>query len=168
MSAAARAVPLWRESLVGGHKIRAACRFTVPPSESTAGIVAVGELLGRAGFTRADAPDGVIVLRRGSAVGDTILNGTGLSLLTSRLGPLSLEAVVVVEATPRDDLTEIVVSMVLGDELAPTVAEAVDAVIDGLVARGVAVVGAGWGRAVDLPAESLGNPKTAREHGLRR
>lgn len=168
MSAPRRTPPRWRETVVGGHKVRAACRFTVPADAADDGAAQVAAALQAQGFARLDGPGGALVLRRGSLVGDTLLNGTGLSLVTSRLGPLSLQAVVVVHAVAADADAEITASMVVGDELAPTVADAVDAVIDDLAARGIPVGGPGWTRSVDLPRASLGHPDTAREHGLRR
>lgn len=163
-----RTPPRWRDTPVGGHKVRCACRFTVPLAASDESVRRIADALRHEGFERAPGPNDVIVLRRGSAVGDTLLNATGLSLMTSRLGPLSLQAVFVVDVTTVDEHTEIVVSLVVGDELAPTVADTVDAVIDELIASGIPVSGPGWTRSVDLPRESLGHPDTARERRLRR
>ncbi|WP_144782521.1 hypothetical protein [Microbacterium sp. BH-3-3-3] len=148
--------------------MRSACRFTVPTSDAAQSLDSVVQALVGEGFSRGEARGTAVVLTRGSAMGDTLLNATGLSLITTRIGSLSLQAVVVVAATARGRRSEVVASMVVGDELAPLIGDAVDTVIDGLVARGVDVEGPGWTRSVDLPGESLGHPETAREHGLRR
>lgn len=167
-AAGSRTPPRWRETLVGSHKIRAACRVVVAPDVAPQAIAEITDALRAEGFALAEAPEGVVVLRRGSVVGDTLLNGTGLSLITKRLGPLSVQAIVVVQAAPSAQDAEVTASMVVGDELAPVIADAVDAVIDRLLARGIRVEGPGWTRSVDLPRENIGHPETAREHGLRR
>ncbi|WP_147301818.1 hypothetical protein [Microbacterium sp. AG157] len=107
------------------------------------------------------------VYERGGAVADALFTGTGLSLLTTRVGPLSMKAVVVLTTRTADDQCRVIVSMVVGDEVAPEIAREMDAAIDDLVARGIVVEGPGWARAVDVPRESLGHPQTAREHGIR-
>ncbi len=167
-AAASRTPPRWRETPVGSHKMRVACRFVVAPELAAQAVADVSDALQAEGFTLAEAPEGVVVLRRGSVVGDTILNGTGLTLVTKRIGPLSVKAIVVVYAAPSAQDAEVTASMLVGDELSPVVTGAVDAVIDRLLARGVRVAGPGWTRSVDLPRENIGHPKTAREHGLPR
>lgn len=168
MTAAPRNPPRWRDSLFGAHKIRAACRFVVAPDIALRAIADVADALRAEGFALAEAPESVVVLRRGSVIGDTILNGTGLTLITKRIGPLSVKAIVVVHAAPSGEDAEVTASMLAGDELAPVITDAVDAVIDRLIARGIPVDGPGWTRSVDLPRQNIGHPKTAREHGLPR
>ncbi|WP_136587101.1 hypothetical protein [Microbacterium hydrothermale] len=168
MTAALRTPPRWGETLVGSHKIRAACRFVIAPEVAAQAVADVSDALRAEGFDPAEAPEGVVVLRRGNLIGDTILNGTGLTLITKRLGPLSVKAIVVIHAAPSAQDAEVTVSMLAGNELAPVIAEAVDAVIDRLLARGIPVAGPGWTRSVDLPRENIGHPRTAREHGLPR
>ena len=107
------------------------------------------------------------VYQRGSVIADTLFSGTGLSLLTTRVGPLSMKAVVVLTTRTADDVCRVIVSMVVGGEVAPEIAREVDAAIDALVAHGIVVEGPGWARAVDVPRDSLGHPRTAREHGIR-
>jgi hypothetical protein len=165
VSAASRAFPRRGDSPVGRHKIAAACLFRIPAAEATSTLAAVADRLRRSGFVRSEVSGDVIVLRRGSFFGDAVLNGTGLALVTSRLGPLSKHAVVLVHAVPVGEQSEIVVSMILGHELSPIVADAVDPIVDDLTARGVRVQGPGWMRPVDLPRENLGHPTTAKERG---
>ncbi|MDQ1123062.1 hypothetical protein QE412_001635 [Microbacterium trichothecenolyticum] len=165
VSAAPRAFPRRGDAPVGRHKIAAACLFRVPAAETAPTIAAVTEGLRRSGFVRSEVSGEVIVMRRGSFFGDAVLNGTGLALVTSRLGPLSKHAVVLVDAVPVGEQSEIVVSMIVGHELSPIVADAVDPVVDDLAARGAIVQGPGWMRPVDLPRESLGHPSTAKERG---
>lgn len=170
---AGRTPPRWSESAVGGHKIRVAC--TVDSDDAGARMLrdeVVAELEARH-FRRDTTPlsaDGTVVLRRGTHVGDVLLGGSGLELVTSRLGPLSLRGVVVVTAgTAAPDApgaAQVIVSLVAGDGLAPEVAAAVDDAVDVLSARGVPVGGAGWTRAIDLPAASLAHPAAAAAAGI--
>ncbi len=96
------------------------------------------------------------VYERGSFLAETLFNGTGLSLLTTRVGPLSMQAVVVLTTRTVNDLSRVIVSMVVGGEVAPEIAREVDAAIDDLVARGVVVEGpAGRGRST-FPARAWG------------
>jgi hypothetical protein len=162
-----RPVP-WRESPVGGHGVRAACVVESEPADAAVLVTGILDGLARAGFAAQDAPAGVTVLRRGSRVADTLLTGSGLAALTKRLGPLSLHAIVVVERVSAGAGRErVTAAMVAGDALAPEIAATVDAAIDRAVADGADVEGPGWMRAVDLPADSLGNPRTAADAGIR-
>jgi hypothetical protein len=155
----------WRESPVGGHGVAAGCVLTVH-GDAAAFVSDVVAGLRGAHFREDEAPAaGVHVLRRGSLVADTLLTGTGLAALASRLGPLSLRATVVVESLAQQDgAVRVVLAMVAGDALAPEIAAAVDPVI---ARYGDIVTGPGWMRAVDVPTESRAHPRTAQQSGVR-
>ncbi|WP_295824513.1 hypothetical protein [uncultured Microbacterium sp.] len=165
------------ETRAGRHRIPLSCTVHVPHDVEDAALHAFDEALQRAHLRAAPAREAranpgatgetLRVYSRGSFLADTFFNGTGLSLLTTRVGPLSMQAVVVLTTRTVNDLSRVIVSMVVGGEVAPEIAREMDAAIDGLVARGVVVEGPGWARAVDVPRESLGHPRTAREHGIR-
>jgi hypothetical protein len=152
---------------MGGHRLRAACVLELPTPAAPALRADIAARLERIHFRRdADCERkaaGAWVLRRGSAVGDTVLTGTGLGLLVgSKLGPLSYRGIAVLEVTSSTAGTgRLVASLVTGDGLGPEFAAAVDAAVDATASAGVSVSGPGWMRAVDVPAESFGYPKTA-------
>jgi hypothetical protein len=165
------------ETSAGRHRIALSCTVHVPQGVQDAVLLAFEQALQRAHLRAAPeraahanpgaTGETLSVYERGSFIADTLFNGTGLSLLTTRVGPLSMQAVVVLTTRAVNDLSRVIVSMVVGGEVAPEIAREVDAAIDDLVARGIVVEGPGWARAVDVPRESLGHPKTAREHGIR-
>jgi hypothetical protein len=159
--------PRWRDSVLGGHRLRAACVLELPAPAAEVLRADMAARLGRIHFRRDPEAEqraaGAWVLRRGSAVGDTLLTGTGLGLLVgSKIGPLSYRGIAVVEVTSTTAGTErLVSSLVTGDDLGPEFAAAVDAAADAAVAAGAGVTGPGWMRPVDVPPESFGYPKTA-------
>lgn len=156
----------WRESAVGGRKVRVACVVAVGAVHGPAVTEAFVRGLEGVGFVAdRETLRGAVVLRRGGRVGDTLLTATGIAALTSRLGPLSLRAVVVVAARPDGDRVEVSAAMVAGDALAPEIADAIDAAIDECAAAGVEFSGVGWMRSVDLPRTAPGHPRTAAEAG---
>ena len=57
------------------------------------------------------------VYRRGSVVGDVLIGGSGLSAITSRLGPLSAKGVAVVTVGARGTQAEVIVSLVAGSHV---------------------------------------------------
>lgn len=158
-------VPRWRQTPVGGHDIRIACRLELAQADAERYLARVRAVLERAGFRGNPAtppPPGVTVLRRGGFLGDLVLDGTGIGRLVRRIGPLTHRATVLLE---RSDETAIV-SLIEGAPVAREVADAVDGVIDELAVSGARIGGEGWMRAVDLPATSAGNPRTAATHGI--
>ncbi|QEW00723.1 hypothetical protein F6J84_11850 [Microbacterium caowuchunii] len=162
----------WQESVVGGHGVPAGCVVRVPAASAADYVAAVAAGLTDTGFQPGPVPAGtaaqVRLLRRGSLIGDTLLTGTGLAALRSRIGPLSLRASVVIEQRPEEDgSVRIITAMIAGDALAAEVAAAVDAATAGLSRTGVPVEGPGWMRAVDVPEDSLANPRTAQSRGMR-
>jgi hypothetical protein len=163
----------WRDSVLGGHRLRAACvlEVTAPGAEALRSDVAAR--LEQIHFRRdgygEQAAAGAWVLRRGTVFGDILLTGTGLGLIVgTKLGPLSYRGIVIIEVILRAEGTErLVASLVTGDELGPEFAEAVDMAVEAAVDAGVGVTGPGWMRAVDVPAESLGHPKTRARRSAR-
>ncbi|MDR6690333.1 hypothetical protein J2X55_001232 [Microbacterium sp. 1154] len=167
--------PRAEEGPAGRWKIARACVVHVPQEAQDATVAAMTEALRRAHLrpaperarTAEPAGEALSVWQRGDAVSEALLDNTGLSLLVTRIGPLSLKAVVVVTWRPEGERCRVIVSMVVGGQLADEISREVDAAIDALVADGVRVDGPGWMRVADLPRESLAHPKTAREHGIR-
>jgi hypothetical protein len=158
----------WRDSPVGGHGVPAGLVVALSAADAPGFVARVVAELADAHFREEAPPAGttnVRVLRRGTVVGDTLMTGAGLALLGSKLGPLSLRAIVVVEAVAQaDDSVRVVAAMVAGDALAPEVARAVDAALADVPGD---VSGPGWMRAVDVPADSLAHPREARRRGIR-
>jgi len=165
------------ETRAGRHRIPLSCTVVVPGDRREEVVEAFEAALRRA-YVRpapqrarranpAATGETLRVFGRGNLVTDALLNGTGLALLTTRVGPFSSQAVVVLTTRAVDGRSRIIVSTVVGAEIAPEIARGIDAAIDSLVSRGILVEGPGWARAVDVPRESLAHPQTAREHGIR-
>jgi hypothetical protein len=165
--------PRWRDSVLGGHRLRAACVTELPAPAAEALRADIAARLERIHFRRDPEAEqraaGAWVLRRGSAIGDTLLTSTGLGLLVgSKIGPLSYRGIAVLEvASATEGAARLVSSLVTGDDLGPEFAAAVDAAVDAAASARVSVSGPGWMRAVDVPAESFGFPKTAWAAGIR-
>ncbi|WAC67814.1 hypothetical protein [Microbacterium sp. SL75] len=169
--------PRAEEGPTGRWKIARACVVHVPQEAQDAAVAAIREALRRAHLhpapERASAAktaqtgESLDVWERGDVVSEALLDNTGLSLFVSRIGPLSLKAVVVVTSRPEGRRWRIIVSMVVGSQLSDEISREVDAAIDALVAGGIRVDGPGWMRVADLTRDTLAHPKTAREHGIR-
>jgi len=106
------------------------------------------------------------VYRRGSAMGDVLIGGSGLSVITSRLGPLSAKGVTVVHVDARDAWARIIVSLVAGSHVGGEFVDAVGDAVRALVARGVPLDDQGWSRAVDVDRGLPAHPHRAAELGL--
>ena len=149
---------------------RGARTLLVPPGAVGTVTAELGRALTAAQFTPTTAATaaGVVGLyRRGSAVGDVLLGGSGLSLLTSRIGPLSALGVVVVWAGAVDPArSRVIVSMVAGSHVGDDFVTAVDDAVAALRRQGIIAQDDGWSRAVDVPADLAANPKRAAELGL--
>lgn len=118
-----------------------------------------GDTLGVAGVQR--------VLRRGSLIGDILIGGSGLSTVTTRIGPLSARGVVVVWiGAETAEHSRLIVSLVAGDHVGGDVVEAVEAAVDALRYRGVPIRDDGWTRAADIDPASPANPHRAAHLGL--
>lgn len=163
--------PRWRESALGGHRLRAACVVDVPAVLADDLRIDIAQRLERRRFRRdpraETAARGAWVLRRGTAAADALLTGTGLGLIATRIGPLSYRGVVVLEARSAGESSRVIASLLTGHELAPEFAAVVDEAIDAVVRTGARVGGPGWMRPVDLPADSLSLPRAAEDVGIR-
>lgn len=116
----------------------------------------------------ADANTGVQRLhRRGSVVGDVLIGGSGLSAITTRIGPLSARGVAVTWIGAVDPQTaRVIVSLVAGSHVGGDFVDGVDEAIRALVSRGVPVEDEGWSRSVDIDPTLPANPRRAAELGL--
>ena len=169
--------PRVEDGPAGRWKIARACVVYVEREAQDATVEAVSAALTRAHLRpapeRTNAADptatgeSLWVWERGGIVSETLLNGTGLSVITTRIGPFSLKAVIVVTARVEGERCRVIVSMVVGSQLADEISREVDAAIDDLVGNGIRVEGPGWMRVADLPRDTLAHPRTAREHGIR-
>ena len=163
----------WCDSVVGVSKhVRAGCVVEMP-SEHAAGYVdLIVAGLHRIHFRSvpppAEAAEQVRVFRRGSFWQSALLNGWGLSLFNSKIGPLSVEATVVIERTTADNGRDrVIAAVVTHSELNREFAGVVDGAFRALTTAGVSVTGPGWMRADDVPATSLAHPKTSKRAGIR-
>ncbi|MFJ4254214.1 hypothetical protein [Microbacterium sp. NPDC090003] len=160
-----------RRNAIERGNLRGARTFDIP---TDAVVTTLGELdrtFADAHF-RARAVDpasGALRLyRRGSIVGDVLIGGTGLSLVTRRIGPLSALGVVVVWAGDQGrGISRVIVSLVAGSEVGADVVDAVQDAVQSLVARGITLTEGGWSRAVDVDPALPVNPRRAAELGLR-
>lgn len=169
--------PRAEDGPAGRWKIARACVLHVARAAQGATVDAVSAALTRAHLRlapeRASSADpsatgeSLWVWERGDIVSEALLDNTGLSLFTTRIGPFSLKAVVAVTARVEGETCRVIVSMVVGTQLAVEISREVDAAIDGLVANGIRIEGPGWMRVADLPRDTMAHPKTAREHGIR-
>jgi hypothetical protein len=107
--------------------------------------------------------------RRGSVVGDVLIGGSGLSTLTTRLGPLSARGVAVTWIGPVDAHSiRVIVSLVAGSHVGGDFVDGVDEAVRALVSRGIPVEDDGWSRSVDVDETLPANPRRAAELGLTR
>lgn len=165
------------EGPAGRWKIARACIIHVSRDAQDAAVDAVSLALSRAHLrpaperTSSAVPEAtgesLWVWERGDILSEALLDNTGLSLFTTRIGPFSLKAVIVVTVRIEGEQCRVIVSMVVGSQLADEISREVDAAIDDLVANGIRVEGPGWMRVADLPRDTLAHPRTAREHGIR-
>ncbi|MGJ0389974.1 hypothetical protein [Microbacterium sp. CGR1] len=114
-----------------------------------------------------DDPGALRVYRRGSALGDVLIGGSGLSAITTRIGPLSVHGVVVVWVGEHGpDSARVIVSLVAGSHIGGDFIDAVEEALRLIRSRGVAMDDAGWSRAADVDRTSPANPRRAAELGL--
>ena len=107
------------------------------------------------------------VYRRGSVVGDVLIGGSGLSAITSRLGPLSAKGIVVVSVEERPDASaRVIASLVAGSHVGGDFVDAVEDAVRVLASRELLIEDAGWTRAVDVDPTSPANPRRAAELGI--
>jgi len=116
-----------------------------------------------------DAASGALrVYRRGSLIGDVLIGGSGLSMVTRRIGPLSALGVVVVWAGERTpDTSCVIVSLVSGSHVGADFVAAVEAAVHVLSTAGIPLADEGWSRAVDVDPMLPANPRRAAALGLR-
>ncbi len=147
-------------------------RTLVIPTDAVAAALAEFDRAMQAAHFRADAAraaeDAHRIYRRGSVVGDVLIGGSGLSTITSRLGPLSAKGVVVVSVEERPDASaRLIISLVAGSHVGGDFVDAVEDAVRVLSSRGVLLEDAGWTRAVDVDPTSPANPRRAAELGIR-
>lgn len=105
----------------------------------------------------------------GSVVGDVLIGGSGLSALTTRLGPLSARGVAVTWIGPVDAHSiRVIVSLVAGSHVGGDFVDGVDDAVRVLASRGVPIEDEGWSRSVDVDETLPANPRRAAELGLTR
>lgn len=147
--------------------VNGARTFTVPTDAVGAVIGEIDRTMQAAHFRRDSAAVGTErVYRRGSAVGDVLIGGSGLSVITSRLGPLSAKGVTVVSVVHGDAGARVIVSLVAGSHVGADFVDAVEDAVGALAARGVPLDDQGWTRAVDVDPALPANPRRAAELGL--
>jgi hypothetical protein len=145
--------------------------FTVPVDAVATALAEIDRAMQSADFRAATPPTAAgaaRIYRRGSALGDVLIGGSGLSTLTTRLGPLSAKGVVVVwVGEHRPGTMRLIVSLVDGSHVGGDFVDAVDDAVRGLIARGVPVSDDAWSRAVDVDPTLPTHPRRAAELGLR-
>lgn len=147
--------------------VNGARTVTVPTDAVDAVLGEVDRAMQAAHFRRDSAASGVErVYRRGSAVGDVLIGGSGLSVITSRIGPLSAKGVTIVCVDRSDARARVIVSLVAGSHVGADFVDAVEDAVRALTARGVPVDDRGWTRAVDVDPALPANPRRAAELGL--
>lgn len=152
--------------------VNGARTFRIPAEAADVALVEIDRAMQAAHF-RADAPGaeaGVQRLyRRGSVVGDVLIGGSGLSALTTRLGPLSARGVAVTWIGPVDaNSICVIVSLVAGSHVGGDFVDGVDGAVRTLLSCGVPVEDEGWSRSVDVDETLPANPRRAAELGLTR
>jgi hypothetical protein len=150
--------------------VNGARTFRIPSDAVDVALVEIDRAMQAAHF-RADAADanaGVRRLhRRGSIMGDVLIGGSGLSALTTRLGPLSARGVALTWIGAVDAQTaRVIVSLVAGSHVGGDFVDGVDDAVRALVSRGVPVEDEGWSRSVDIDPALPANPRRAAELGL--
>ncbi|WP_431075019.1 hypothetical protein [Microbacterium phyllosphaerae] len=150
--------------------VNGARTFDVPTTATRTALTEIDRAV-RAMHFRSDAlpPDSGAhrVYRRGSALGDVLIGGSGLSAITSRIGPLSVHGVIVVSLDGYGaDSTRVIVSLVAGSHGGGDFVDAVDAALRLIGSHHIPVNDAGWSRAVDVDRMSPANPHRAAELDL--
>ena len=139
----------WRDSVVGVSKnVRAGCIVEVPAQHAGGYVDLISAGLHRIHFRvvppHQETAERVRVFRRGSSWQETLLLGSGLSLFSSKVGPLSLEATVVIEQTAAGGgSTRVIAAVVTHSGLNREFAAVVDGALQELVTAGVSVTGPG-------------------------
>jgi hypothetical protein len=151
--------------------LRGARTFTVPTDAVPMVLRALDRAIPAAHFRArsVDTSTGAVrYYRRGSLAADVLFGGTGLSLVTRRIGPLSALGVVVVWAGEQDaGTTRVIVSLVRGHEVGAEFVSATDEAVGALQHLGLLLGDGGWSRAVDVDPGLPVHPSRAAELGLR-
>lgn len=152
--------------------VNGARTFRIPADAADVALVEIDRAMHAAHF-RADAPGAEAgvqrVYRRGSVVGDVLIGGSGLSAVTTRLGPLSARGVAVTWIGPVDAHSiRVIVSLVAGSHVGGDFVDGVDEAVSALASRGVPIEDEGWSRSVDVDETLPANPRRAAELGLTR
>lgn len=152
--------------------VNGARTLRIPAGAVDAALVEIDRAMEAAHF-RADAPGAEAgvqrIYRRGSVVGDVLIGGSGLSTITTRLGPLSARGVVVTWVGAVDaHSNRVIVSLVAGSHVGGDFVDGVDDAVRALVSRGVPVEDEGWSRSVDVDQTLPANPRRADELGITR
>lgn len=152
--------------------VNGARTFRIPAGAADVALVEIDRAMQAAHF-RADAPRAEAgvqrIYRRGSVVGDVLIGGSGLSALTTRLGPLSARGVAVTWIGPVDAHSiRVIVSLVAGSHVGGDFVDGVDDAVRALASRGVPIEDEGWSRSVDVDETLPANPRRAAELGLTR
>ena len=152
--------------------VNGARTFRIPADAADVALLEVDRAMQAAHF-RADAPGAEAevrrIYRRGSIVGDVLIGGSGLSTITTRLGPLSARGVAVtwIGAVGANS-SRVIVSLIAGSHVGGDFVDGVDDAMHALVARGVLVEDEGWSRSIDVDRALPANPRRAAELGLTR
>ncbi|WP_146115340.1 hypothetical protein [Microbacterium sp. MYb62] len=150
--------------------VNGARTFRVPADAVEIALVEIDRAMQAAHF-RTDTPDATTgvqrIHRRGSVVGDVLIGGSGLSAITTRVGPLSARGVAVTWVGAGDpQTTRVIVSLIAGSHVGGDFVDGVDDAVRALLARGVPVQDEGWSRSVDIDPALPANPRRAAELGL--
>jgi len=149
--------------------VNGARTFIVPTDAVAASLAEIDRTVRAAHFRpRVAAPTAhaARVYRRGSVIGDILIGGSGLSAITSRIGPLSAKGIAVVSVVEHGAHARMIVSLVAGTHVGADFVDAVEDAVHTLVARGVPVEDEGWSRAVDVDPSLPAHPHRAAELGL--
>nr|WP_201470592.1 hypothetical protein [Microbacterium hydrocarbonoxydans] len=147
--------------------VNGARTFTVPTDAVGAVLGELDRTMQAAHFRRDPSASGAErVYRRGSTVGDVLIGGSGLSVITSRIGPLSAKGVAIVSVDHSDAAARVIVSLVAGSHVGADFVDAVEDAVGAFTARGVPLDDQGWTRAVDVDPALPANPRRATELGL--
>lgn len=152
--------------------VNGARTFRLPADAADIALGEVDRAMQAAHF-RAEAPGAEVgvqrIYRRGSVVGDVLIGGSGLSSLTTRLGPLSVRGVAVTWIGAVDAQSiRVIVSLVAGSHVGGDFVDGVDEAVRTLVSRGIPLRDEGWSRSVDVDQTLPANPRRAAELGLTR
>lgn len=147
--------------------VNGARTFSVPADAVGASLREIDLAMRAASFRpdpRAEGAEGVY--RRGSIIGDVLIGGSGLSAVTSRLGPLSTKGVAVVSVDRRESRARVIVALVAGSHVGAEFVDGVENAVRALAAQVVPLDDEGWSRAVDVDRALAANPRRAAELGI--